>query len=87
MPRLLLPVSDHEIAWPGNCPLRQVPTDYLKYHTFQTVPAHFDTFGDSLENKEDGLTDIINFHEQKFGVSQHSEIVRNLKDFYTAVLK
>ena len=32
-------------------------------------------FGDSLENKEDGLTDIINFLEQKFGVSQLSEIV------------
>ena len=44
-------------------------------------------FGDSLENKEDGLTDIINFLEQKFGVSQHSEIVRKLKDSYTTVLK
>ena len=36
-------------------------------------------FGDSLENKEDGLTDIINFLEQKFGVSQLSEIVNKLK--------
>ena len=44
-------------------------------------------FGDSLENKEDGLTDIINFLEQKFGVSQHSEIVRKLKDSSTTVLK
>ena len=40
-------------------------------------------FGDSLENKEDGLTDIINFLKQKFGVSQHSEIVRKLNDFYS----
>ena len=58
--------------------------DYVKYHAFKTVPAYFEEldakFGDSLENKEDGLTDIINFLEQKFGVSQHSEIVRKLKD-------
>ena len=53
--------------------------DYVKYHAFQTIPAYFDTFGDSLENKEDRLTDIINFLEQKFGVSQLSEIVNKLK--------
>ena len=65
--------------------------DYVKYHAFQTVPAYFEEldvkFCDSLENKEDGLTDIINLLKQKFGVSQHSEIVHKLKDSYTTVLK
>ena len=61
--------------------------NYVKYHAFQTVPEYFEEldakFGDSLENKEDGLAEIINFLEQKFGVSQHSEIVRKLNDFYS----
>ena len=44
-------------------------------------------FGDSLENKEDGLTDIINFLEQKFGVSQLSEIVIYIYIFIPILLQ
>ena len=61
--------------------------DCIKYHAFQTVPKYFEEldikFGDTLSNEEDGLTKIITFLEEKYGVSQHSEIVRKLNDFYS----
>ena len=61
--------------------------DFVKYHAYQTVPEYFEEldakFGDSLTAQEDGLTKIIKFLEEKFGVSQHSEIVRKLNEFYS----
>ena len=36
-----------------------------------------------LANKEDGVNQIIKYMEEKFGVSQHSEIDRKLNDFYS----
>ena len=47
--------------------------DCIKYHAFQTVPKYFEEldikFGDTLSNEEDGLTKIITFLEEKYGVS------------------
>ena len=61
--------------------------DYVKYHAYQTVPEYFKEldakFGDSLTAREDGLTKIIKFLEEKFEVSQHSKIVHKLNEFYS----
>ena len=39
-------------------------------------------FGDTLSEKEDGLNSIITYLQTKYGVSQHTEIVRKLSLFY-----
>ena len=61
--------------------------DTVKYHAYQTSPELFEEldakFGDSLTETETGLDSIIKYLEEKFGVSQHSEIVRKLNDFYS----
>ena len=61
--------------------------DTVKYHAYQTAPELFEEleakFGDTLTEKEEGLNSIITYLEEKFGVSQHSEIVRKLNDFYS----
>ena len=44
-------------------------------------------FEDSLTDKEDGVEQIIKYLEEKFGVSQHSEIVRKLNVFYSCSWK
>ena len=59
----------------------------VMYHASQTCPAYFEElevkFGETLEGKEEGITEIVKYLEAKFGVSQHSEIVRKLNTFYS----
>ena len=58
----------------------------VMYHASQTCPAYFEElevkFGETLEGKEEGITEIVKYLEAKFGVSQHSEIVRKLNTFF-----
>ena len=58
----------------------------VKYNAYQNSPEYFEEldskFGETLADKEDEVDQIINL-EEKFGVSQHSDIVRKLNnDFY-----
>ena len=61
--------------------------DCIKYNAFQFSPDYFDElnarFGESLSENEDGVNHIIAFLEEKFGVNQHTEIVRKLNVFYS----
>ena len=54
----------------------------VKYSAYQNSKEYFEDlyskFGDMLKDKEDGVEQIIKYLEEKFGVSQHSEIVRKL---------
>ena len=63
----------------------------LKYNAYQNSPENFEEldskFEDLLTDKEDGVEQIIKYLEEKIGVSQHSEIVRKLNDFYNCSRK
>ena len=56
----------------------------VKYNAYQNSPEYFEEldskFEDSLADKEDRVEQIIKYLEEKFSVSQHSEIVRKLND-------
>ena len=63
----------------------------VKYNTYQNSQEYFEEldskFENWLEDKEDGVEQIMKYLEEKFGVSQHSEIVRKLNNFYNCSRK
>ena len=76
--RLWVKVSGVEAKNQGNV---------VKYNAYQNPPEYFEEldskFGETLADKEDEVDQIIKYLEEKFGVSQHSDIVRKLNnDFY-----
>ena len=60
----------------------------LMYHAHNSCPEFFEEldtkFGETLDSNEAGLDKIIEYLEQKNGISQHSEIVRKLNIFYSS---
>ena len=63
--------------------------DTVMYHASQKSPEFFEEleskFGETLSDKEDGIKEIIEYLENKHGVSKHSEIVRVLNTFFGCV--
>ena len=60
--------------------------DYIIYHASQKSPEYYEEletkFGESLQEKETGVDEIITWLEEKSGVSRHSEVVRLVTTFY-----
>ena len=69
----------------GGCPKKE-QGDAIIYHASQKSPEYYEEletkFGDDLAEKEDGVDRIVQWLEERTGVSRHSEVVRLVTVFY-----